>query len=420
MIHQLQGAVEFTEVRQRKFNLIFEGVAETNNEDTKQVAIDLLRKSSIASPPSNDHIDTAYRLGRISEGTTRSILVVFKDLHAKDYVLNNAPHIRKSINSKTLWINRDHPELTRKQISNTRKCFNLMRSNNHPCKINGTSITYNNQVYHYKDLNRLLEGSHLEDTRFLHKYSFNITTMMSGEYVNCYPSINSYPNSNILIIADSRGHDLDTYLSDIIRCNLRIITCRGADLLNSILRSKFHIEDLPWTQIYCLAGICGLTRKEKISRRVILRQIDPESAANTYKNCLEQAESEIRLHLRDKSCKIIFGPVTGMNLCTYNRCTETRYRDNLQGILNTTIKLVNKEIFKVNESNSVATPWLTRIVHRRHRKSYMNSYHRLQPDGCHLSPEILNHWALALKKAIINNMILKSLDEIFTGMCFCV
>lgn len=167
MLHQLQGAVEVSEVRQRKFNLVFEGVAEENNEDTKQVIINFLRKSSLASPPANDRVDTAYRLGRVAEGTTRSILVVFKDLHAKDYVLNNAPQIRKSIDSKTLWINRDHPELTRKQISNTRKCFNLMRSNNHPCKINGTSITFNNQVYHYKDLNRLPEGSRLEDTRLI-------------------------------------------------------------------------------------------------------------------------------------------------------------------------------------------------------------------------------------------------------------
>lgn len=33
--------------------------------------------------------------------------------------------------------------------------------------MSGTSITYKNQIFHYKDLNRLLEGSRLEDTKLI-------------------------------------------------------------------------------------------------------------------------------------------------------------------------------------------------------------------------------------------------------------
>lgn len=167
VVNSLQASTEASEIRQRKMNLVFEGVPEVDNENTKQEILNLLRKSSLITPPSHDQIDTAYRLGRKVEGTMRSILVVFKDLHTKDNVLNNAPSIRKSTNSKTLWINRDHPELTRRQITNTRKCYNLMRSNNHECRLSGTSITYNNRVYQYKDLNSLPEGSRLEDTRLI-------------------------------------------------------------------------------------------------------------------------------------------------------------------------------------------------------------------------------------------------------------
>lgn len=166
-INELQGSAEASEIRQRKFNLVFEGITESDNENTKQVIVDLPRKSSLATPPTKDQIDTAYRLGRKNEGFSCSVLVVFKDLHVKDNVLNNAPQIRKSLESKTLWINRDHPELTRKQISNTRKCYNLMKANNHQCKVHGTSITFNNQIYHYKDLNNLPEGSRLEDTKLI-------------------------------------------------------------------------------------------------------------------------------------------------------------------------------------------------------------------------------------------------------------
>lgn len=134
---------------------------------------------------------------------------------------------------------------------------------------------------------------------------------MPGKYVNCFPSTNPYPESNILISADSRGHDLDIYLSEILSCNFRIVTCRGSNLLSSIMRSKSHLNDQPWTQIYCIAGICCLMLKEKISRRVILRQMDRESAATTYKNHLMQALKEIKSHLQNTDCKIIFGPVTG-------------------------------------------------------------------------------------------------------------
>lgn len=182
---------------------------------------------------------------------------------------------------------------------------------------------------------------------------------MSGEYTNCYPSNNSHPESNIFIIADSRGHELDLYLSEILSCNFRIVICRGADLLNSLLRAKLHVREQRWMQIYCIAGICDLTRKEKISKKVVLRHLDPETAAAAYKNCLQQARYEVMSQLL----------VTGMNLCTYNRCAETNYRINLQCILNTTIKLVNKEIVNMNERNTVATPWLNGLVHRR-QKNY--------------------------------------------------
>lgn len=166
-INSLQNSTEASKIRQRKMNLVFEGVPEVDNENTKQEILNLLRKSSLITPPSPDQIDTAYRLGRKTERNMRSILVVFKDLHTKDTILNNAPGIRKSTKSKTLWINRDHPELTRRQISNARKCYNLMRSNNHECKLSGTSITYNKRVFQYKDLNCLPEGSRLEDTKLI-------------------------------------------------------------------------------------------------------------------------------------------------------------------------------------------------------------------------------------------------------------
>lgn len=228
---------------------------------------------------------------------------------------------------------------------------------------------------------------------------------MAREFVNCYPSHNDFPLSRILILADSRGRLLDIDLSKLLSCEFRIVTCGGASLLGSIDRSSAHIKETEWTQIYCLAGICGLTYKNKKTRKVTLCSNDSEASAQIYEQSLILAVKRIRRYLKSQDCKIIFAPITGMSLNTYNRIDDNDYQRDDQIQLNNTIKMVNRTIVKFNETNAVATPWMTRLIHRRHRNTFMNSYHRLQIDGCHLSPEIRLAWAKALKHAIVNNMI---------------
>lgn len=156
-----------SDTQHRRLNLIFEGVAEKVSENTKLEIVSLLRKSDLPCPPTAEQISTAFRLGKHNEGTNRPILVCFKDPQVKETVLRNAPSIKKSLDIKSLWINRDHPDVTRRQIANTRRCYNLMKANGYQCRMQGTSITFNDKVYHYKDLNNLPAGSRLEDTRLI-------------------------------------------------------------------------------------------------------------------------------------------------------------------------------------------------------------------------------------------------------------
>lgn len=135
-----------------------------------------------------------------------------------------------------------------------------------------------------------------------------------AEYVNCFLSVNRFPDSNIIIIADSRGYNLDVYLSDILNCNFRVVTCRGADLLNSIRHSKWHLLNENWSQIYCIAGICGLTNKDEKLCRVVLKSLNAEATANNYSNIIDQAENKIRNYIRNHHTKIIFRTITGMSL----------------------------------------------------------------------------------------------------------
>lgn len=153
------------DTRHRRMNLIFEGISESPNEYTKGVISNIFNSSGGLANPAD--IDIAYRLGKSSDNHTRPILVAFHKLEAKDNVLKNAVKIKQSAKLPNLWINRDHPDLTRRQSANTRRCYNLMRANNHKCTLQGTSITYAGKVYQYKELNNLPIGSRLEDTRLI-------------------------------------------------------------------------------------------------------------------------------------------------------------------------------------------------------------------------------------------------------------
>lgn len=149
--------------KHRNFNLVFDSLAEAANENVRGLIVNLFNSSNGLANASS--IDTAYRLGKPNANYTCPMLVAFHSIAAKDNVLRNASKIKLAANHPNLWINRDHPDLTRKQSSNARKCFNLMKLNKHKCTLSGTSITFNGKVYQYKDLNKLPMGSRLEDTK---------------------------------------------------------------------------------------------------------------------------------------------------------------------------------------------------------------------------------------------------------------
>lgn len=223
----------------RKLNLIFEGMPEKSSEDTKHEIVNLLRRSNVPCPPTAEQISSSFRLGKYNDNFSRPILVSFKDPQIKETVLRNAPSIKKSLDLKHLWINRDHPEITRCQIANTRRCYNLMKTNGHACKMQGTSITFENQVYHYKDLNSLPEGSRLEDT-WLITCDDGKGLCFSGElcYVsNFYPSPIVYKRTPFLSAEQAfqwdKAQTCGNYISaqQIIECADPVETKRIGDLV---------------------------------------------------------------------------------------------------------------------------------------------------------------------------------------------
>lgn len=120
-------------------------------------------------------------------------------------------------------------------------------------------------------------------------------------FVNSYPSDNKFPGLEILIITDSRGRHLDLHLSSLLKSNFRMVVCSGANLIDSIERSRSHLSDTTSSQVYCLAGICGLTYKDKITKKVTPRYSNMETAARCYSIVLEEAYNRLRGYLVNPS-----------------------------------------------------------------------------------------------------------------------
>lgn len=207
----------------------------------------------------------------------------------------------------------------------------------------------------------------------------------------------------VLFLADSRGRNLDADLSCLLGNTFTLVFYPGATIMDTLYKSEHIIKRKEWSQIYCLAGICDMTIKNRTSHTVSIRSSDTGLLVSDYMNTLHQAHSTIRQWCPQVRVKCIFCPVTRLNFSAYNK--RPSHLDDLtnQVALNESIAHLNAEIMKYNTLNKNITPWTSRAVHRRHRNSVTNNYDRLANDGCHLSPAVRQFWADALHEAVVKN-----------------
>lgn len=183
----LYDLVNTLDNRQRKQNLIFEGINEEKKEDVRQVIEKLFTDAKIDLEKTA--IVSAYRLGRKSTSKSRPILVSFSNTAVRDSCLLNASKIKKHSKITSLWINKDLSDVTRIKSMEVRKCYNLMKSKKLKCQLSGSTITFNDKTYEHKDLKKLPEGCRLEDTQLI-TCEDNISLCFQGSHAytsNFYP-----------------------------------------------------------------------------------------------------------------------------------------------------------------------------------------------------------------------------------------
>lgn len=178
--------------KQRKCNLVFEGVNETKGENVRQVIKDLIEKVSEDQGITKE-VDAAYRIGKKATGKSRPIIVVFKNLVTRDTVLSKASIIKRKADNKNLWINKDLTDLSRQRNTTVRRCFNRLKDKKVKCQIQGPAIKLNGKDYGHNDLESLPEGSRPSDCQtVIYDESSICFAGAKAYYSNFYPATVRY------------------------------------------------------------------------------------------------------------------------------------------------------------------------------------------------------------------------------------
>lgn len=204
-----------------------------------------------------------------------------------------------------------------------------------------------------------------------------------------------------ILICDSRGKSLDEELIEQSNISLKILVYSGAKLYQAVKLAVPVIKEDQPDQVYILAGINNLTRKDKRTRIVSVASTELYKTTQQFQDEMNFCYALLKktLHLK---VKIVFAPITGMSLHQYNKVDSARSQIE-QEILDKSVIEVNKIIIAFNVNRNCKTPWTHSIIHRHFRGKYHFSYNRLSEDGCHLTSEIRLFWLRKIISAIMAN-----------------
>lgn len=204
----------------------------------------------------------------------------------------------------------------------------------------------------------------------------------------------------ILIICDSRGKLLHNYFKT-VEYNTIVKAYSGARIYHSVKLAETEIKRWQPDQIYLLAGVNNITQLDRVTRKVSLVSMDKDKIIQHFEDEMNFSYTLIKKTVKSET-KVIFAPVTGMDLEKYNKA-ETGSLLESQSVLNETIVDVNNLIITQNTNHKCKTPWTHGIVHRYFRGRYHFMYDRLDEDGCHLTDQIREYWGKKIATAIIAN-----------------
>ena len=141
---------------------------------------------------------------------------------------------------------------------------------------------------------------------------------------------------SILVVADSRGRDLDHDLRKDTTLSFTVLVYPGSGLIKLLTMAELNHPE-SYDLIFILGGICDITQKCSRTRKVALRH----DAGSTLVDNLESGLRNSLPKLRSINPNVIMATTFGVNLSTYNRDYPGPSPHPQQNDLNHSVRRVN-------------------------------------------------------------------------------
>ena len=187
-IEHLETEKNSLETYMRKSNLIFDGCAEVENEDTTAIIENIINRVLNLNINVTGEVDKAHRFGQSVGGHPRPIIVKFLRHSVRDTVLKAANRLKD--HPDKIYINEDLPKLIKARRAELRAVVQHAKTEGIVAKQTGDRITIAGQVYTHENLDCLPANLTLESacTKPIGDHSI-------GFYSKHSPLSNFYPST---------------------------------------------------------------------------------------------------------------------------------------------------------------------------------------------------------------------------------
>lgn len=183
--------------------------------------------------------------------------------------------------------------------------------------------------------------------------------------------------------------------------DIRVVAFSGARSYRAAELAGDVIRIFRPAQIYILAGVNNLTLLDRRSRKIRLSHTDGNVIVQQFTHEMNLVTTLLSQSTKPGT-KVIFAPITGLNMASYNR-EDPRLYNFQQSVIDQAVIGINNLVIEHNANSGYKTPWTHSIIHRYFRKKYHFSYERLDADGCHLTDDIRAFWARKILSAVVQN-----------------
>ena len=146
----------------RRHNILIDGVHESNGENTRDIAVDILTK--VDPTITSSDLDFSLRVYRPGN-KGKQILVVLKSVSQRDTIMGNKKKLKNCHDMANIWLNEDSNPIIRKQKLESRSVVKHAVTKGYEAKQKGLGVVVNGRYYTRENMDQLPDDIRLSNTK---------------------------------------------------------------------------------------------------------------------------------------------------------------------------------------------------------------------------------------------------------------